>query len=237
MHIYGILAWATCAEANLDLYDIWDNRQFPRTIGALRLLSGALGELGLSESELDRATTRLNRLCQAGSFEEMYAIMGARYFVDANAALADFGVLESKAYDVIFSIDVLEHVGAGQIDRSIGAMARLLKPGGISIHQIGLGDHLSHYDRHSSRKQFLSYGEREWRLRFENAVQYTNLVPFDDFKTMFVQHGFKELLADTKRWPHALNGLVIHERFRRQSQESLECVRGYIVHENELIQP
>ena len=46
-------------------------------------------------------------------------------------------------------------------------MYRSLKPGGYSIHQIGIDDHLTHFDSSQSPKKYISYSDNVWKLLFE----------------------------------------------------------------------
>jgi hypothetical protein len=230
MHIYGVLAWLACPDARVDFYDVWDNRQFGRAVKTWGAMVPLLSELGLSAHEVARASERLQALVRCASFEDAYSVMGARYFVDEAGALARFRPARDASYDLIFSVDVLEHVPQSEIRNTIGGINRLLKPGGYSVHQVGIDDHLTHYDRSASLKQYLAYSEMEWKLRFENSVQYINLVSFDAFREMFKAEGFAELEAEAERRPDTLEKIAIHERFRDQSDISLECVRASFVH-------
>jgi hypothetical protein len=230
MHVYGLITWLVCPNAKIDLYDVWDNRQFGRMKNAFAAIGQKLDRLRLTQDERERAAARIPTILSASSFSELYAAIGSRHFVYGKGDLASFG-LDRDAYDVIFSVDVLEHVPRALVSSTLQAMWHGLKPGGAAIHQIGLNDHLWPYDRDGvSRKQFLAYSEREWALRFENGVQYINLVSYDEFRRLFAASGFEEVSTELVRRPEEIAKIRVHERFRAQSQESLECTRARAIY-------
>ena len=70
--------------------------------------------------------------------------------------------LENGAFDLIVSVAVLEHVY--DLAAAMRAMDVLLAPGGLMVHQVDLGDHgmFSNGGRHPL--EFLTIGERVYRL-------------------------------------------------------------------------
>jgi SAM-dependent methyltransferase len=222
-HFYGIAA-ALSTGASVDFYDVWDNRQFRRLGLAFRDPSRIAEGLNLSTPE---AKEQAIAVSTAGSFEDVYQALGARYVLDPGGVLAP---LPSETYDAVFSMDVLEHVGADALADAIAGQFRILRPGGVAIHEIGVDDHLRHYDPRASKKQYLAYGDAEWRRRFENKVQYFNRVSFDRFRELFLAAGFEEVTARCDRGPEQLSGLRIDPSFHGQSQESLEAVRVFLVY-------
>jgi len=67
---------------------------------------------------------------------------------------------------------------------------RILKPGGYMIHQIGIDDHLQHYDPAESPKNYLRFSDRAWKLLFENDVQYFNRLQACDWIDRIGSAGF-----------------------------------------------
>lgn len=223
LHYYGI-AVALATDAKIVLYDVWDNRQFTRLkkafVDPVQLLSG----LDLSSASAKSKALKISEAC---SLDEIYLAANLNYIVDPGGCLAS---IESSTYDFVFSMDVLEHVKAESLHSSIEAMYRILKPGGLAIHQIGVDDHLAHYDRKASMKQYLAFSPFEWRLRFSNTVQYINLVSFDKFRELFAKAGFEQCEAIADRRPDQIDMVKVNSHYRSQSQESLEAVRLFLVY-------
>jgi SAM-dependent methyltransferase len=229
LHYYGT-SLALSSGCEVDLYDVWDNRQFDRFAATFRDPAAIIDDLELNS---EAARRRAHMISKAEYFDDVYRALGMRYVVDPEGEL---GQLPSGRYDVAFSVDVLEHVHSKSLARSISAMHRVLRPGGLAVHQIGVDDHLTHYDRRASLKQYLSYGPMEWKVRFANAVQYTNLASFDEFRALFAAAGFEELEASVERRPDQLEGVRIAKRFRSQTPESLEAVRLFLVYRKPRVQ-
>lgn len=227
MHFYG-LSMALIANAHVDLQDVWDNRQFHRLQSVFARVPEMLPSFGLTDQEMDRAAILLAKIASANSMNEIYSAMDASYIIDQAGNL---GFLEPDKYDAIFSMDVLEHVHAESIEALIANMFRALKPGGYALHQIGHDDHLTHYDRKASKKQFLRYGEMEWNLRFANAVQYFNRIGHDDMRGMFLAAGFKEVSSYLEVNEKHLAGIKVAKRFRSESRESLAFSRSDVVYQ------
>ena len=226
MHFYGIVL-SLAGVRSIDLYDQWDNRQFLRLKRSFKDFGSQLEALGLAGSEQLNAERTLTAVQTADSFEQLYAQLGMRYFVESNG---DMTSLPRGYYDIVCSLDVLEHVRAASLPEFIRRMSSLLKPTGISLHQIGLDDHLAHYDRGALRKQLLHYGQRIWDLRFANGVQYVNRVSLDAFREMFLAAGFEAISTATQQDSSAFVREKVAPCFSDQSDESLSAVRAFFVH-------
>ena len=131
---------------NLELFDVWDNRQ----LQALKNSFGELAQIWERNSDISvQQRNRLSSLLKANSFDEIYNQFNANYTLDSNGSLDTY---PNNTYDLVFSFHVMEHIGREIIDDTIGQMYRLLKPGGYCIHQVGIDDHLAHYDNKASKK-------------------------------------------------------------------------------------
>ena len=100
-------------------------------------------------------------------------------------------------------------------------MYRVLKPGGVAVHQIGIDDHLSHYDRRASPKQYISYSERVWSIAFENEIQYFNRLQMSDWINAFRGAGF--VLLHREMETTSIDRLKVSPAFAHYSQEDLAC--------------
>ena len=67
------------------------------------------------------------------------------------------------------------------------------------IHQIGIDDHLAHYDSKVSKKHYLRYSLSNRKYLFENIVQYHNVLQAEDYQRFFLNKGFEILEIDRER--------------------------------------
>lgn len=222
IHWFGLyLALHIDKKISLDLFDVWDNRQ-------LDALKGAFNKLSYQwEHDASINTTQRNRLSSilsVNSFDELYRIFDAKYTIDNEGSLAGY---PSTNYDLIFSFHVMEHVNRGSIEESIEHMFRMLKPGGFCIHQIGIDDHLAHYDNQASQKNYLEFSLTRRKYLFENIVQYHNVLQGDDYQTLFRKKGFEIIEIDRERCD--ISKLTIHDDWSNYSREDLETTIFTIV--------
>jgi SAM-dependent methyltransferase len=121
--------------------------------GAALLYLSALGYTGVHGIDLESGTAeRWNRL-----MDEVLGIKEKRFFVYDGSVLP----FADGSQDVIFSQQVLEHVRPAVLDTYYAEEYRVLKPGGIVVHQVP--HRLAPYDSHT-RTWFLHYlPHRIWR--------------------------------------------------------------------------
>jgi SAM-dependent methyltransferase len=222
IHWFGLyLALHVEGEVSLELYDVWDNRQ-------LDALKGSFGKLAERWEQSDavsaRQCERLASIQTAGSFDELYQRFNANYTIDTEGSLAAY---PDETYDAITSFHVMEHVGRSFIEQSIGDMFRILKPGGYCIHQIGIDDHLAHYDSKVSKKNYLRYSLSKRKYLFENVVQYHNVLQGADYQRFFSNAGFDIVEVDRERCD--ISGLRIHADWADYSRDDQETTIFTIV--------
>lgn len=211
IHWFGLYLFLHVeGQIKLELYDVWDNRQ----LDALRDAFRQLKNRSLAPELL---RIRLDSIVTAASFEDLYRAVGANYTINSNGSLESYS---SETYDAVFSFHVLEHVDRDSIEKSIDHMYRILKPGGCCIQQIGIDDHLSHYDSKVSKKNYLRYSRTLRKRIFENSVQYHNVLQGEDFLRFFRNSGFDVIEVDRERCD--LGNLSIHADWKTYSQEDLE---------------
>jgi cyclopropane fatty-acyl-phospholipid synthase-like methyltransferase len=211
------------------LFDIQDNRQFASLSRRFAQLAGILPDALPAEwaSRRSEIAARARQIAAARSFEELYASLGMVYYVEPDGRL-DF--LADHSVDVVFSMDVLEHVARPALPDLSRSVSRILRPGGLSIHQIGLDDHLAHYAPGMASKHYLIYSDRIWRLMFENGLQYFNRIQMSDFDELFAQPKFVLLECAADRDAHVLRQLRPHRQYQRYDVEDLTAIRGYLIH-------
>jgi SAM-dependent methyltransferase len=191
VHWYGAVA-ALVTGGHADLFDVVDNRQ----LTASKKYLATLDQLAFPQTVRPNVKAVAQEARHADSFEDLYSAIGMDYSVDRRGSLAG---LSSNAYQVAISFHVLEHVHRESIDNTIGEFKRILKPGGLSIHQIGIDDHLAHYDRRAHPKQYLSITPSVWRRLFENRLQYFNRLQLPEWEDRFERHGFVLVEAFAER--------------------------------------
>jgi ubiquinone/menaquinone biosynthesis C-methylase UbiE len=148
----------------------------------------------------------------------LYREIGFEYVIESRGSLDQFA---DQSFDCILSMHVLEHVPTKDVADLVRNMYRTLKPGKYTIHQIGIDDHLAHYDRKASQKQYLQYSDRTWKSLFENEVQYFNRLQTSEWLNAFRNAGFtlEEKLVEATD----IANLKIAARFADYSKEDLSC--------------
>lgn len=223
----GWVNWHSCYhrlfnDMSITMLDVWDCRQFRAFTVLFEDLHRQLSmERNLSEDVL----LRLKRMCDASSFEELYADFGLEYVVDPQGSLDRFA---STHFDQVFSFHVLEHVPQQNVRSLVDSMFRTLKPGGYSVHQVGIDDHLAHHDRRASPKQYICYSDLAWKRRFENTIQYINRIQMSEWLEVFASAGFELLYAKPEF--SDITRLNVADRFSHYSDDDLRCTTLTIVH-------
>jgi 2-polyprenyl-3-methyl-5-hydroxy-6-metoxy-1,4-benzoquinol methylase len=136
-------------------------------------LDGLLENVHANDAELRNAHRLIEEIKKVKTFKDLYTLIGFKYVIDQSGRLNQ---LESNSFDVVVSAAVLEHVHATIASEFVHGIAAVLKPGGYSIHTIGLEDHLYAYDSTVSVKQYLAYSNLIWKYCFESEVQYINRI-------------------------------------------------------------
>lgn len=133
-----------------------------------------------------------------------------------NSRLEEAG-LESGAIDFCFSRMVLEHIdNMSVLARELG---RIMRPGGVMIHEIGTQDHedLSHI-----HFEFLRHSPEEWAAMDKG----TNLLRPCDFVALFEAEGFDcEILERDVR---IVRPKRLHPHWEGYADEDLYCPRVVI---------
>lgn len=215
IHWFGLyLSMHAEGDLQLELFDVWDNRQ----LDALKQSFAKLADRWEQENNTDtRRREALDAIQSAASFEDLYERFNAHYTISSEGSLAGY---PAATYNAVISFHVLEHIGRSFIENSIGDMYRMLKPGGYCIHQIGIDDHLAHYDSRVSKKHYLSYSLSKRKYLFENVVQYHNVLQGEDYQRFFRDAGFEILETDRERCD--IENLRIHPEWEGYSREDQE---------------
>lgn len=211
------------------LFDVVDNRLWDVYQLYLRELAWAVDErLEPDPARRARALRILGDLGRATSFEHAYEILGARYVVESSGSLA---ALPSGSFTLVVSCDTLEHLPRAVLSTELEAFRRLLVPGGFSVHQIDLADHLAYFDRRATPKHYYRFSHAAWDRWFESGVQHFNRVQRSEWRELFAQAGFEEVSEEVDRvdvepgsvhadWRHLPADDLRTERIRLVSRKS-----------------
>ena len=207
------------------LYDVWDNRQFMPLKSFLRQLEQRFGQPGfLKDCDLDRARTLIRKIEALDSFDQLYDLLGFRYVVDPSGLMQD---LPRESFRVAISAGVMEHIPASTAPQFVSNMASRLAPGGVGLHSINTADHLAIYDDSASPKQYLTYSDSQWKLLYENGVQYINRIQRSQWLKMFADAGFS--LVEESGSHADLAHLRIHPQYQGLSRKDIECLNLVVV--------
>lgn len=206
-------------KVNITMMDVWDNRQ----LQALKTSFNKLKEH--SESLPEECMHDIDFIANVDSFESLYDKLNLNYVIEDKGSLNQF---PGDTYSLIFSSQVLEHVPREYANDSVKNIYRMLKPGGFSIHQIGIIDHLSLYDKKVSPMNYLNYSDTTWKIFFQNKVQYFNRLLMSDWIDIFGQKGF--VLMEKIPSLRNIDTLHIHPKYFRYTKEDLSCTALTIVH-------
>lgn len=213
-------------DVKITLFDIWDNRHFSTYKYYCQQLSEIIDdEIPMEAAQRERVHHLLAGIQKAQSFDEIYTLLDFSYVIHPKGTLDMFG---DEAFALIFSSNVLEHVDKAILPDFTRDLHRILQPGGYSIQQIDLGDHLSYYDRSAPLKNYLRYTEVTWKRFFQNDVQYFNRVQKPDWMEMFQAAGLK--LVEVETSDIDLGALPISANYQQINRQDLCCWTLRVVH-------
>lgn len=202
------------------LFDVWDNRQFNGfQFYAAELRKFLRLRSKRPSNEIERAELLLDQVLKCASFDELYKLLNWRYVINKDGLLED---LSDESIDLIYSSDVMEHIPASAVNKSISEIFRTLRPGGFTSHQIVESDHLTIYDRKVHAKNYLRYTDKQWNRFFENDVQYINRLQHSDYIKEFVNCGFE--IVDQSIVSRAdTSEIKISPQFDKYSKDDLDA--------------
>jgi SAM-dependent methyltransferase len=221
MHWYSLYAALYYDRLRITALDVWDNRQF----GALLSTAEKARALFAERGEEPTVLARLDDILNSRDLEDLYSRVNLTYVIERQGSLAQFA---DRSFDSVISFHVLEHVSREGVNDLLGHMHRVLEPGGCTVHQIAIADHLTLYDRNASRKQYLKYSDRTWRMLFENKVQYFNRLQASEWESRFAAAQLQ--LVDRVARTVDVESLRIHPQFRHLPQEDFGCTILTLVH-------
>jgi hypothetical protein len=226
-HFYSLFL-ALFHDASFTMFDVTDNRSLKELRVRARWLRDHIEEVRASTAVPLRtnALALLESVAAAPTIDDVYASLKMSYVVDAEGSLDS---LPDAEYDVLFSMDVLEHVQRRGMMAAVRSYHRLLRPGGLSLHQVGIDDHFSHGVPAASPKHYLQFSRRQWAAMV-SSLQYHNRLQAGHFQSIFASCGFELIGCTRLQDADALNGLRVHDEWQRAMAEDLKTVRAHLVH-------
>lgn len=127
------------------------------------------------------------------TIDAVLAATGAAYLTGGVNSLAS---IATGSVDLVFSTAVLEHVRRDEFDRLLGEIFRVLRPGGVSSHQVDLRDHLG------GALNNLRFASRFWEHpAVAGSGFYTNRLRCAEICRAAAVHGFQVSVPECARWP------------------------------------
>jgi SAM-dependent methyltransferase len=151
---------------------------------------------------------------RCSSRAEMLERCAASYLTDG---LGDLRQMPSASVDLVFSQAVLEHVRLAEFDATQREIRRVLRPAGVSSHQVDLKDHLGGALNH------LRFDAATWEAGWmASSGFYTNRLRYSEVLASMRAAGLAPEVTAVDRWsslPTPRRWLAPH--FREMSDEEL----------------
>lgn len=160
------------------------------------------------------------QLRSARNLDDLLRRARIEYSAPADAASTH---LPTNSIDIVFSNCVMEHVPRHTIAQIMQESARILRPGGVSLHSVNCGDHYAYIDPTITQINYLTYPDRRWRF-WNNHLLYQNRLRPSDFVNLAEQAGLLIAMNQYRANPQLLKTLPsmsIAPEFRRHPPEQL----------------
>jgi len=153
-------------------------------------------------------------LSDALTFNDILQASNASYLANG---LSSLRMIPSESIDFVWSHSVLEHVRKDELPEVLFELHRILKPGGLSSHNIDYQDHLA-YSLNNLR-----FSEKLWESNFfAKSGFYTNRVPAIRLHRMLQEAGFKILHEEFGKWDKLpVLRRTLHSDFTKFTDEEL----------------
>ena len=222
VHAYSLYP-ALLRSDQLHCFDSSDNRNFKSFQATVPIARSQIHdrEFWAHDSRaLAQADDRATAVAGARDFDEAYGILGMTYQY-RTSGIPDY---PAEYFDVIFSVDVLEHVVAEIFPVAAAAWFRILKPGGKFLAQVGIDDHLSMYQGKVGSKRYLRYSNGTWKWLLGNEVQYINRLTASEIVNLLANAG---LVIDEVKTDGSgdTEPEQVHPDYGSQSDDDVRAVR------------
>jgi SAM-dependent methyltransferase len=133
--------------------------------------------------------------------------------------------LPSNSVDLVYSNSVMEHVPKDIILDLMRESFRILRPGGLALHNVACNDHYALADPAISFVNYLRFSDLQWR-RWNNSLQYQNRLRAPEFLDLAARSGLEVIfkrMAVRQGTHEALAKLEVAPQFKHFPTEDL-CV-------------
>jgi SAM-dependent methyltransferase len=133
-------------------------------------------------------------ISDADGASEILSRCGATYL---EGGLRSLTQVPDGSCDFVFSQAVLEHVAKADFASVLGEIHRILKPGGVTSHNVDFQDHLG------GSLNNLRFSERLWEAPWfaRRSGFYTNRLRLSQMLAIFRETGFEVGALQTDKWP------------------------------------
>jgi ubiquinone/menaquinone biosynthesis C-methylase UbiE len=210
------------------LFDVWDNRQLKALKRYCEQFERSIAKtIDMNDAQKQRIHRLIEGISQADSFDELYQNLRFQYVVNKNGTLEQF---QDESFNLIYSYNVLEHVDQKIAPQLIQDFYRVLKPGGVSIHLIDIGDHLVYFAglHNLSKKNYVRYSDKTWHRYFENKVQYINRIQRSRWLDFYRQAGLELMAEETHLCDIAT--INVAGMYNHLEKQDLACKTLVVVH-------
>jgi hypothetical protein len=100
---------------------------------------------------------------------------------------------------------------------------RVLRKGGLIVHDVNCGDHYAYFDRSISQVHYIRFDDDQWR-RWNSRILYQNRLRAIDFVRMAEEAGFDiqmQIARAKTELVNELKGIKIPPRFEGYTLEEL----------------
>jgi SAM-dependent methyltransferase len=133
--------------------------------------------------------------------------------------------LEAHSVDLHVSHTVLEHIPSDVLLAILAEARRILRPGGLLIHNVDPSDHFAHDDDTITRINFLQFADSEWKALAGNQFMYHNRLRAPDYVRLFEENGVRilrdERSIDERSKAALLSGFPVDARFGSLTHDDL----------------
>jgi hypothetical protein len=215
-------------DVKTSLFDVWDNRQLDALKHYVLQLEALLyREMDLTIGEKERLKNLIYAISEADSFDTLYKQLNFQYEINPGGTLETF---PDNNFQLVYSYNVLEHVHCDFVPDMAQGIYRILKPGGFSCHEIDLTDHLVTFGNIQglSKKNYLNFSDKIWKMFFENRVQYINRIQCSEWLSLFQSTGLELVENETVR--RTIDSETVSKAFKHLEKHDLDCIRLKVVH-------
>lgn len=218
IHAYSLYP-ALFTDATIHGFDVQDSRSLASLLRAVPAVRAQLPSVtGVSEAMRGEAAARLDRLEACRTLEDVYGVLRIKPAINPQGQLP----FEDEQFDLIYAMDVFEHVPAATFQQASDAWFRVAKRGATLVTQVGLDDHNAHYDKRKSMKEYLRFSKSFAEKILDSDLLYINRLTASEILAALTKSGFVIDQADREMTPLAI---PVHADYRGQSEEDLATYR------------